>query len=147
VDVEHQVLKVCVDASLRVDCRLLISQQVVELDDTDRDGLILLRFQHDLFECCILDDLVCYDCREMPCLCHIPPVIAVQRCVQIVSQALEDLKQLLFFEYGIFKVDSNLLLLIRKWHSLSSYVFAELSFAKAIHRVESAHDTTGTSHA
>ena len=42
MDIEHQVLEICVDAGLRIDRRLLVRQQVVELDDADRDGFELL---------------------------------------------------------------------------------------------------------
>ena len=48
MDVEHQVLEVGVYTGLGINGRLLVSEQVVELDDSNRDCLKLLRFQHDL---------------------------------------------------------------------------------------------------
>ena len=58
MDIEHQVLEICVDAGLRIDRRLLVRQQVVELDDADRDGFELLSLEHNLLENGVLDDLV-----------------------------------------------------------------------------------------
>ena len=77
MDVEHEVLQVGVHARLRVDGRLLVRQQVVELHDADGDSFILLRLEHHLLQCSVLDHLVCYNRGEVPRLCHIPPVIAV----------------------------------------------------------------------
>ena len=78
MDVEHQVLQVGVDACLGVDRSLLIGQEVVELDDADRDRFELLRFQHDLLEHRVFNDLVGdYGCK-VTCLRDVPPIIAVE---------------------------------------------------------------------
>lgn len=88
VDVEHQVLQVSVDTRLCVDRGLLIGQQVVELDDSDRDSLELLRFEHHLFQCGVLDHLVSYNGREVARFSNIPPIVTVKGCIQVVAQAL-----------------------------------------------------------
>ena len=88
MDIEHQVLEICVDAGLRIDCRLLVRQQVVELDDSDRDGFELLSLEHDLLENGVLDDLVGDDRGEMPGLSDIPPVITVERGIEVVAETL-----------------------------------------------------------
>ena len=81
VNVEHQVLEVRIYTRLRVDCCLLIGQQVVELDDTDGDSLKFLCFEHDLFQLRIFDYLIGYNCGEMSSFCDVPPIITVQRCI------------------------------------------------------------------
>ena len=48
MNVEHQVLQICVNARQRVNRGLLIGNQVVELHNTDRYCLQLLGFNHDL---------------------------------------------------------------------------------------------------
>ena len=48
MNVEHQVLEVGVHTRLRINGRLFVRKQVIELDDSNRDCLKLLRFQHDL---------------------------------------------------------------------------------------------------
>lgn len=88
VDVEHQVLQVSVDTCLRINGGLLIRQQVVELHNANRDGLVLLRLEHNLFQDGVLDDLVGDNQREVACFSHVPPVVAVERGVQVVAQAL-----------------------------------------------------------
>lgn len=50
---------------------------MVKLHDTDGDSLEFLRFEHDLFQLWILDDLICNYSGEMPSFCDIPPVITV----------------------------------------------------------------------
>ena len=50
MDVEHQVLQVRINTRLRIDCCLFICEQVIELNDSNRDSLVLLSLQHDLFE-------------------------------------------------------------------------------------------------
>lgn len=118
MDVEHQVLQVSVNTCLCVNGRLLVGEQVVELHNADRDGFELLRFEHDLFEHWVLNHLVGHDCREVTRLSHIPPVVAVQRSIQVVSQTLEDLEKLLLFKDRIFKINGNSLLhadLVSTW--------------------------------
>ena len=88
MDVEHQVLEICVDAGLRIDRRLLVRQQVVELDDADRDGFELLSLEHDLLENGVLNDLVGDDRGEMAGLSDIPPVITVERGIEVVAETL-----------------------------------------------------------
>ena len=85
VNVEHQVLEVRIDTRLRVDRCLLIGKQVIELDNSNRDGLKLLGFKHYLLEERIFNDLICNNRGEVAGFCHVPPVIAVQRSVQIVA--------------------------------------------------------------
>ena len=88
VNVEHQVLQVGVDACLSVNSGLLVGEQVIELNNSDRDGFELLGLKHNLFKHGVLDYLVSYNCREMARFRHIPPVVAVKRCIQVVSQTL-----------------------------------------------------------
>ena len=88
MDIEHQVLEICVDAGLRIDRRLLVRQQVVELDDADRDGFELLSLEHNLLENGVLDDLVGDDRGEMAGLSDIPPVITVERGIEVVAETL-----------------------------------------------------------
>ena len=88
MDVEHQVLEVGVHACLGVDGGLLVRQQVVELNDANRNGFELLRFEHDLLQHGVLDDLVGNDCGEVACLCHIPPVVTVKRGVGVIAKTL-----------------------------------------------------------
>ena len=40
--VEHQVLQISVNGGQSIDCRLLVCNQVVKLNDADRDGLNFL---------------------------------------------------------------------------------------------------------
>ena len=61
---------------------------MVELDDSDRDCFELLRLEHDLLEHGVLNDLVGHNRREVPGLSDVPPVIAVEGSVAVVSQAL-----------------------------------------------------------
>lgn len=46
VDVEHQILQVGVHASLCVDSGLFVGEKVIKLDNSDRDCLKFLRFDH-----------------------------------------------------------------------------------------------------
>ena len=85
MDVEHEVLQVGVDTRLCVDCCLLIREQVVELHDTDRHRLVFLRLQHHLLQRLVLDDLVGDDRGEVTRLGHVPPVVAVETRIQVVS--------------------------------------------------------------
>ena len=89
MDVEHEVLQVGVHTRLGVDRSLLVRQQVVELHDADRDRLILLRLEHHLLQRCVLDDLIGNDRGEVARLSHVPPVVAVERSIQVVAQALK----------------------------------------------------------
>ena len=88
MDVVHQVLQVGVHTRLSINRCLLIGQQVIKLDDSDRNSLELLCFEHDLLEDWVLDHLVCNYGSKMTCLCDIPPVVAVQRSIQVVTKAL-----------------------------------------------------------
>ena len=89
MNIEHEILQIGIDASLRIYCCLFVSEQVVELDDTDRYSFILLCFEHDLFQTWVFNDLVCDDCCEVACFGNVPPVITIKRSVQVISQALE----------------------------------------------------------
>lgn len=48
VNVVHQILQISVHARLRINRLLLTRDQVVELNDADRHGLILLSLDHEL---------------------------------------------------------------------------------------------------
>jgi len=95
VDVVHEVLQVRIDTRLCINSGLLIGQQVIELYDSDRNCFEFLSLIHHLFQGGILDDLVGHDSREMSRFSHVPPVVAVQRRIQIVAQALKRSNQLL----------------------------------------------------
>lgn len=86
--VEHQVLQISVNGGQSIDCRLLVCNQVVKLNDADRDGLNFLGLQHDLLQKRILEDLVGDNHAEMSSFSDVPPVVAVQRGVCVVAQAL-----------------------------------------------------------
>ena len=85
MDVEHEILQVSVHARLCVDRCLLISQQVVELHDTNGDSFIFLRLEHNLLQRGILDHLVGNDRRKVPSLSDVPPIVTVEGRVQVVS--------------------------------------------------------------
>ena len=85
MDVEHQVLQVGVDACLGVDRGLFVGQQVVELDDSDGDRLVLLSLVQTHFEQGVFNNLVGNFSGEVTSLCHIPPIIAVERCIGVVA--------------------------------------------------------------
>ena len=87
--IEHEILQIGVDASLSVYRGLFISKQVVKLNDTDRYSFIFLCFKHDLFQTWVLDDLVSDDCCKVTCFSNVPPVIAIERGVQVIAQTLE----------------------------------------------------------
>ena len=81
MDVEHEVLQIGVHTRLVINRGLLISQQVVELHDANGYGFILLSLHHLVLENGILDDLVCNECRQLTCVCHIPPIVTVDGAV------------------------------------------------------------------
>ena len=95
MDVVHEILEVRIDTRLRINSGLFIGQQVIELHYSNGNCFEFLSFIHHLFQNRILDDLVCHNSCEMSRLSHIPPVITVQRCIQIVAQALKRSNQLL----------------------------------------------------
>ena len=134
---------------------------MIELDNSNGDGLVLLRLQHHLLECGVFDDLVRDNRGKVPCFCHIPPVVTVERSIQIVPQTLyndsqlgsksndtylQDLEQLLLFKYGIFKINRDFLLLVWQGHSLTLHIFAKLARTEAVHRIEAPHDSTRATH-
>ena len=88
MNIEHEILQVGVDAGLCIYCGLLVRQQVIKLDDTDRNSFILLGFEHYLFQTGVLNDLIGDDCCEVTCFGYIPPVIAVEGSVQVIAQTL-----------------------------------------------------------
>ena len=90
MDLEHEVLQVGVHARLRIDGVLLVGQQMVELDDADRDGLQFLRSEKGLSEVGVFQHLVGDDGGNMASFCDIPPVIAVEGGVQVVSETLDN---------------------------------------------------------
>ena len=77
MDVVHQILQVCVHARLRINSRLLVCKQVVELNDANRYGFKLLSLEHELLQDWVLDHLVSHNCRKVSSFCHIPPIITV----------------------------------------------------------------------
>ena len=101
MNVEHQVLQVRINTCLRVDRCLLIGQQMVELDYTDGNSLEFLCFKHDLFKLRIFYNLIGNDCGEMSSFCDVPPIITVQRGVQIVSQTLQHITKKQMSQRGI----------------------------------------------
>ena len=78
MNVEHEILQVGVHTCLVIDSGLLIGEEVVELDDSNRNSFIFLSLHHLMFEHRVLDDLEGYYRRELSSLCHVPPVITVQ---------------------------------------------------------------------
>lgn len=60
----HQVLKVRAHWRQCIDRGLLISQQVVKLDNAHGDGLVLLGDVHRLFQMNILDNLAGHGLHE-----------------------------------------------------------------------------------
>lgn len=110
---------------------------MVKLDNSDGDSLKLLCFQHHLLEDRVLDDLVGDNRGEMARFSHIPPVITVEGRIQVVSQALKDLVELLLFKIGVFQVHSNFLVLTRHTQvSTVITIFVELSLPEPIYVVE-----------
>ena len=89
MNIEHEILQIGIDASLRIYRSLFVSQKVVELNDTDRYSFILLSFEHDLFQTRVFNDLVGDDCCKVACFSNVPPVITIKRSVQVISQTLE----------------------------------------------------------
>ena len=88
MDVEHQVLKIGVDAGLCVNSCLLVRQKMVKLHNTNCDCLKLLCFEHDLFQNWVFDYLIGYYCCEVSSFSHVPPVVTVKRSVAVVAETL-----------------------------------------------------------
>ena len=88
MNIEHEILQVGVDAGLCIYCGLLVRQQVIKLDDTDRNSFIFLGLEHYLFQTGVLNDLIGDDCCEVACFGYIPPVIAVEGSIQVIAQTL-----------------------------------------------------------
>ena len=61
---------------------------MVELHDSNGDGFEFLCLEQDLFQLRVLDHLVGDDCCKVASFSDVPPVIAVQRRVQVVPQTL-----------------------------------------------------------
>jgi len=85
VDVEKKVLKVGVDACLGVNRGLLVCQQVIELNNADRDCFKLLRLEQLHLEMRIFQHLVGDHRCEVARFRHIPPIITVQRSICVVA--------------------------------------------------------------
>ena len=88
MNIEHEILQVGVDASLCVYRGLLVGQQMIKLDNTDRNSFILLGLEHYLFQTGVLNDLISDDCCEVACFSYVPPVITVEGSVQVIAQTL-----------------------------------------------------------
>ena len=88
MNIEHEILQVGVDASLCIYRGLFISQQVVKLNDTDRYSFILLSFEHDLFQTWVLNYLVSDNRSEVACFGNVPPIVTIERGVQVIAQTL-----------------------------------------------------------
>ena len=88
MNIEHEILQIGIDAGLRIYCCLFVSQKVVELDDTDRYSFILLSFEHDLFQAGVLNYLVSDNRSEVACFGNVPPIVTIERGVQVIAQTL-----------------------------------------------------------
>ena len=88
MNIEHEILQIGVDASLSINCGLFVSEQVVKLDDTDRYSFILLCFEHDLFQAGVLNYLVSDNRSEVACFGNVPPIVTIERGVQVIAQTL-----------------------------------------------------------
>lgn len=88
MDVVHQVLQVRIHARLRVDRLLLACNQVVELNDADCHGFVLLCLNHQLSQLYVPDQLNANNIVEVCRLGQVPPVLARQRRVYVISEAL-----------------------------------------------------------
>jgi len=64
---------------------------MVEMHNADGDSFVLLDFIKDLLKVHVLDDLGSDDEGKVSNLSDIPPVIAVERSVDVVSQTLSDI--------------------------------------------------------
>ena len=85
VDVVEQVLEVDVHARFGVDCGLFVRQEVVELHDTHRHGLVFLCLDHELAQLYVLDQFGEHGGVEVAALREIPPIFAGEGCVGIVA--------------------------------------------------------------
>jgi hypothetical protein len=89
MDIEEEVLEVSVDRRLAVNSGVVGGEKVVELDEPDGDGLHLLHLEQGLPEGDVLDDLGGEDQGDVaPRLSHVPPVVAVERSIQVVTETL-----------------------------------------------------------
>ena len=111
MDVVHQVLKIDIDWSLGIDGRLLRSNQVEELHDSNRKCLKLLWLDHQLSHLDVFDELLNDDRVQVRSLSHVPPVFAAQTCILVVSQVLNGSTIITYLEYGakLLLMDWNLL--------------------------------------
>ena len=88
LDLEHEILQVRVHTRLRVDRILLICKKVVELHNTDRNGLEFLSAEECISQVGVFQHLVGDDGRNMSSFCDIPPVITIERGIQVVTETL-----------------------------------------------------------
>ena len=88
MDVVQQVLQILIHARFRIDRRLLRSDQVIELNYTNAQCLILLRLQHQLTKLDVLNKFLHNDVVKVGRLCEVPPVFAREGGVGVVAQVL-----------------------------------------------------------
>ena len=88
MDIEHKILQVGIHTGLIVNRGLFIRQQMIELNYTYGDGLMFLRFHHLMLKHWVFDNLESDYGSKLTSLSHVPPVITVQRSVQVISQTL-----------------------------------------------------------
>ena len=69
---------------------------------------------------------------------HVPPVITVQRCVDVVAQTLKDLEQLLFFQNCVFQINGDFLL--AGWHHTHVALVFKLRSTEPVHFIKTIHD-------
>lgn len=85
----NEILQIGVDARLGVDGFLLAGQKMKELHDTNRDGLIFLRLDHELPQLDVSDQLAAYCAVYVRALRQVPPVFACHRGIDVISKILK----------------------------------------------------------
>jgi len=80
---------------------------MVELDDSDSNGLQFLSTEECLSEVSVFQNLVRNDGRNMPSFCDIPPVVAIEGRIKVVAETLENLVDLLFLQECVLQVDGH----------------------------------------
>ena len=61
---------------------------MVELYDSDSNGLQFLSTEESLSEVSVFQNLVRNDGRNMPSFCDIPPVVAIEGRIKVVAETL-----------------------------------------------------------
>jgi len=111
MDVMEQILQVSVHTCLGVDRGLLTGDEVVELHDSYCNGLVLLSLNHQLAHLNVSYKLQTNDVVEVSRLRQVPPVLARQGSIDIVSQIIQDCAELLLVEHNVFQVQVDSCLL------------------------------------